>query len=120
MRCVPPALAALQLDIIFTACFAVEMVLKLYAKGAVLHRQAYFRNGWDMCVACAQPGACRLLLCPEEHSHRKHSAAPFPRRFDGTIVITSIIALTPLAQQLTILRSLRLLRVLRPLRLLTQ
>ncbi len=38
----------LQFDIVFTAFFAVEMVLKIVTKGMVLHRGAYWRSGWDM------------------------------------------------------------------------
>lgn len=34
----------------FTSLFALEMTLKLFAKGVIWHPGAYFRNGWDMWV----------------------------------------------------------------------
>ncbi|KAL6754112.1 Ion transport protein-domain-containing protein [Haematococcus lacustris] len=73
-------------DWVFTCIFALEMALKLVAKGVVGHPGAYFRTPWDV--------------------------------FDGVIVVTSLVALSGVQAQATVLRSLRLLRLLRPLRLL--
>jgi hypothetical protein len=41
-------LYCLQADIVYTALFALEMVLKMFAKGLILHPDSYFRTGWDM------------------------------------------------------------------------
>ncbi|KAJ9529654.1 hypothetical protein QJQ45_014417, partial [Haematococcus lacustris] len=75
-----------RVDWVFTCIFALEMALKLVAKGVVGHPGAYFRTPWDV--------------------------------FDGVIVVTSLVALSGVQAQATVLRSLRLLRLLRPLRLL--
>ncbi|KAG2453381.1 hypothetical protein HYH02_001605 [Chlamydomonas schloesseri] len=44
----PLGRAVTVLDIIFTTIFTIEMVIKLVAKGVVLHPHAYLRNGWDV------------------------------------------------------------------------
>lgn len=36
------------MEIVFVSIFTVEMLLKVLAKGFVLHRTAYLRNGWNV------------------------------------------------------------------------
>ncbi|GIM16367.1 hypothetical protein Vretimale_19029, partial [Volvox reticuliferus] len=47
-RSSPLGRAVAILDIIFTAIFTLEMLIKVLAKGLILHRHAYLRNGWDI------------------------------------------------------------------------
>lgn len=37
----------MQADTVFTAFFALEMVMKLIAMGIILHKDAYFRTAWN-------------------------------------------------------------------------
>eukprot|EP01064_Diplonema_japonicum_P007143 TRINITY_DN14858_c0_g1_i1.p1 TRINITY_DN14858_c0_g1~~TRINITY_DN14858_c0_g1_i1.p1 ORF type:complete len:1011 (+),score=153.39 TRINITY_DN14858_c0_g1_i1:233-3265(+) len=36
------------IDLIFTVCFAFEMIVKVVALGFILHTQSYLRNGWNV------------------------------------------------------------------------
>ncbi|KAJ9468458.1 Sodium channel protein 60E [Diplonema papillatum] len=36
-----------HLEYLFTACFALELVLKVYSQGFVLHQGSYLRSGWN-------------------------------------------------------------------------
>ncbi|GLI66096.1 hypothetical protein VaNZ11_009698, partial [Volvox africanus] len=44
----PLGRAVAVLDVVFTAIFTLEMLIKVLAKGLILHRHAYLRNGWDI------------------------------------------------------------------------
>uniref|UniRef100_A0A5S6PYG9 Voltage-dependent T-type calcium channel subunit alpha n=1 Tax=Trichuris muris TaxID=70415 RepID=A0A5S6PYG9_TRIMR len=80
---------------VFTAVFAVEMLIKVIAKGMVLGDRAYFKNGWDfMDGTLVIISFCNLLF---DLLHRTDA----PRIF-------------------SVVRVLRLLRALRPLRVINR
>ncbi|KFD65588.1 hypothetical protein M514_09876 [Trichuris suis] len=94
----PMSVERMFLDVsnyVFTAVFAVEMLIKVIAKGLVLGDKAYFKNGWDfMDGTLVIISFCNLLF---DLLHRTDA----PRIF-------------------SVVRVLRLLRALRPLRVINR
>ncbi|KAJ9436172.1 putative Voltage-gated calcium channel protein, partial [Diplonema papillatum] len=39
---------AYWIDLVFSTCFTLEMLVKIIALGGVLHSQSYFRTGWNV------------------------------------------------------------------------
>jgi Ion transport protein len=37
-----------KIDIVFTATFALEAILKIIAMGFIIHKFAYLRQGWNV------------------------------------------------------------------------
>ncbi|KAL4110193.1 hypothetical protein PRIC1_001886 [Phytophthora ramorum] len=85
------AIALKRMEVAFTIIFTVEMVIKIIARGLVLHKGAYLRSGWNV-LDCVIVISSLVMLA--ESSSRQHS--------------------------LKSLRSLRTFRAFRPLRVISR